>query len=431
LEEGAPGDAMDPTTALAAHQRPAMALLDQIKAGAFLKPSRRALVRAPSLGEGTPRAWLSDVRAAPGLLRARSASTEEAGFGGGGGGKEGSPTVKSGDASMLPPRSPANLGSTVEEDESTALEELLKEAEQDIRLALASGASSGALDALDPFSSPTSPMSPEPLSPAPASPSNWASMEAATVAAVPATATEAAPDPALAKYYKMLSMHLPLGAVKQKMAAEGLDPSLLDTPRLLDTRGLAPFVAPQHPPAAAASAISSNPLLGEIHAAAARRNFRAAAAGGEQPAAAKAHQRSGSPPTVTGSDDPYLTVVALVAFLAEAESDAAATRKCLLDAEARYAELLAYFCEDPDLSVHDFFSPLQEFFQAFKAATAKIERRRAQELRAARGRSSAPMEQGGDGNGTRPNFIVKKKPLSAAEAAGREGAAAMAESQKP
>jgi hypothetical protein len=408
-----------------------MALLDQIKAGAFLKPSRRALVRAPSSGEGTPRAWLSDVRAAPGLLRARSASTEEAGFGGGGG-KEGSPTGKSGDASMLPPRSPANLGSTVEEDESTALEELLKEAEQDIRLALASGASSGALDALDPLSSPTSPMSPELLSPAPASPSNWASMEAATVAAVPATATEAAPDPAFAKYYKMLSMHLPLGAVKQKMAAEGLDPSLLDTPRLLDTGGLAPFVAPQHPPGAAASAISSNPLLGEIHAAAARRNFRAAAAGGEQPAAAKAHQRSGSPPTVAGPDDPYLTMVALVAFLAEAEGDAAATRKCLLDAEARYAELLAYFCEDPDLSLHDFFSPLQEFFQAFKAATAKIERRRAQELRAARGRSSAPMEQGGDGNGTRPNFvIVKRKPLSAAEAAGREGAAAMAESHKP
>ena len=32
----------------------------------------------------------------------------------------------------------------------------------------------------------------------------------------------------LAKYQKMLKMHLPRGAVEQKMRADGLDPALLD-----------------------------------------------------------------------------------------------------------------------------------------------------------------------------------------------------------
>jgi hypothetical protein len=43
-------------------------------------------------------------------------------------------------------------------------------------------------------------------------------------------------DPAFAKYFKMLAMHLPPPAVKQKMSAEGLDPSVLD----MDPEGLSP-----------------------------------------------------------------------------------------------------------------------------------------------------------------------------------------------
>ena len=35
-------------------------------------------------------------------------------------------------------------------------------------------------------------------------------------------------DPRMAKYQRMLKMHLPRGAVEQKMRADGLDPALLD-----------------------------------------------------------------------------------------------------------------------------------------------------------------------------------------------------------
>lgn len=43
-------------------------------------------------------------------------------------------------------------------------------------------------------------------------------------------------DPAYAKYFKMLKMHLPRGAVEQKMAAEGVDTSVLD----MDPEGPSP-----------------------------------------------------------------------------------------------------------------------------------------------------------------------------------------------
>ncbi|KAH8076520.1 hypothetical protein JL721_526 [Aureococcus anophagefferens] len=44
----------------------------------------------------------------------------------------------------------------------------------------------------------------------------------------PALLDEGGPADALAKYRKMLKMHLPRGAVEQKMRAEGVDPALLD-----------------------------------------------------------------------------------------------------------------------------------------------------------------------------------------------------------
>jgi hypothetical protein len=53
-------------------------------------------------------------------------------------------------------------------------------------------------------------------------------------------------DPMFSKYFKMLKMHLPADAVKQKMSAEGLDPTILD----MDPEGL----SPNAPPAAAAAA---------------------------------------------------------------------------------------------------------------------------------------------------------------------------------
>ena len=53
-----------------------------------------------------------------------------------------------------------------------------------------------------------------------------------------------ADDPRLAKYLRMLKMHLPRGAVEQKMRVDGMDPSLLD-----GASAAAP-AAPEAPPAA-------------------------------------------------------------------------------------------------------------------------------------------------------------------------------------
>jgi len=489
VEAPAPDD-----EAVGKSDRPASSLLDEIKTGALLKPSGRA-ARARS-SEEPPSAWLNDIRSVPGLRRAHSASMEEAGN------DDGEPSIANSTTLCRPSSPGATLSLTSELDESAALEELLKEAEQDICFTLTSSTSKGNLEVL----SEAAPVSPLSSAPKPSSPSHWDSMESATasdamlVAPNPASelaVSQSASNPALVKYRKMLSMHLPLGAVQQKMAADGLDPSLLDelaietkpaselavsqsasNPALVKYRKMLsmhlPLGAVQQKMAAdgldsslldepaietgatssnttgssgdddsasaspgsrdvpAASTTSTNPLLGEIHAAAARRKSKASDASnssGDQPANSCRHATL-SP--MRADQDPYLNVAPLVTFLKEAETDAVSTRKCLAAAKARYAEVLAYFCEDPDLSVHDFFSPLQEFFLAFKAAMTKIERRRAQEARAARGRSSTTSGSA-NGKGGRPSFtITKKKPLSAAEAASREGAAAIAEvHQKP
>ena len=68
-----------------------------------------------------------------------------------------------------------------------------------------------------------------PAAPAPATDVASALSAAAALPPLPA-AVPAAPGPAdaLAKYRKMLRMHLPRGAVEQKMRAEGVDPALLD-----------------------------------------------------------------------------------------------------------------------------------------------------------------------------------------------------------
>ena len=50
-------------------------------------------------------------------------------------------------------------------------------------------------------------------------------------------------DPMFAKYFKMLKMHLPPPAVKQKMTAEGLDPAILD----MDPEGPSPNAPPASP----------------------------------------------------------------------------------------------------------------------------------------------------------------------------------------
>ena len=47
-------------------------------------------------------------------------------------------------------------------------------------------------------------------------------------------------DPKFAKYFKMLKMHLPRGAVEQKMAADGVDTSILDE----DPEGISPNSPP-------------------------------------------------------------------------------------------------------------------------------------------------------------------------------------------
>jgi len=435
VEAPAPDD-----EAVGKSDRPASSLLDEIKTGALLKPSGRA-ARARS-SEEPPSAWLNDIRSVPGLRRAHSASMEEAGN------DDGEPSIANSTTLCRPSSPGATLSLTSELDESAALEELLKEAEQDICFTLTSSTSKGNLEVL----SEAAPVSPLSSAPKPSSPSHWDSMESATasdamlVAPNPASelaVSQSASNPALVKYRKMLSMHLPLGAVQQKMAADGLDSSLLDEPAIetgatsSNTTGSSgdddsASASPGSRDVPAASTTSTNPLLGEIHAAAARRKSKASDASnssGDQPANSCRHATL-SP--MRADQDPYLNVAPLVTFLKEAETDAVSTRKCLAAAKARYAEVLAYFCEDPDLSVHDFFSPLQEFFLAFKAAMTKIERRRAQEARAARGRSSTTSGSA-NGKGGRPSFtITKKKPLSAAEAASREGAAAIAEvHQKP
>ena len=50
-------------------------------------------------------------------------------------------------------------------------------------------------------------------------------------------------DPAFAKYFKMLKMHLPRGAVEQKMMAEGMNPAVLDDPEAPSPNATAPASA--------------------------------------------------------------------------------------------------------------------------------------------------------------------------------------------
>ena len=79
-------------------------------------------------------------------------------------------------------------------------------------------------------------------------------LDSVAAAAPPPAAAPAAPaasvDPRLAKYQRMLKMHLPRGAVEQKMRVDGLDPSLLDS-----VASAAP------PPATAPPAPSGDPRL--------------------------------------------------------------------------------------------------------------------------------------------------------------------------
>jgi hypothetical protein len=67
-------------------------------------------------------------------------------------------------------------------------------------------------------------------------------------------------DPQYAKYFKMLKMHLPPPAVKQKMTSEGLDPSILD----MDPEGPSP-----NQPVAVAAAATEAPAAAAAAAAAA------------------------------------------------------------------------------------------------------------------------------------------------------------------
>ena len=72
--------------------------------------------------------------------------------------------------------------------------------------------------------------------------------EAEAAAAAKAAAIAANPALAAAKYFKMLKMGLPRGAVEQKMIADGLDPALLDAPPVEE--------APPAPAAAAGSDVA-------------------------------------------------------------------------------------------------------------------------------------------------------------------------------
>lgn len=70
-------------------------------------------------------------------------------------------------------------------------------------------------------------------------------------AAAASEASKLKDDPRFAKYFKMLAMHCPLPAVKQKMAAEGLDPAILDR----DPEG--------PPPTPAAPAVAKAPQVSQ------------------------------------------------------------------------------------------------------------------------------------------------------------------------
>ena len=90
-------------------------------------------------------------------------------------------------------------------------------------------------------------------------------------------------DPKFSKYFKMLKMHLPPPAVKQKMSAEGLDPSILD----MDPEGLSPNQPPAAAsggggaaPAAAAAPEEEMDMFAQIRAAKAKKAAAAAAGGG-------------------------------------------------------------------------------------------------------------------------------------------------------
>lgn len=102
---------------------------------------------------------------------------------------------------------------------------------------------------------------PAPAAAAPAPAAAAPAAEAAPVAAAPVAA--AAPvmtvgeDPRYARFFKMLKMGIPIGAVKQKASLEaGVDPSILDldpsTPSPDGAAAAAPAAAPAAPPAAPA-----------------------------------------------------------------------------------------------------------------------------------------------------------------------------------
>lgn len=92
---------------------------------------------------------------------------------------------------------------------------------------------------------------PAPASPKPKRPDVAPSRTSSEASEPDAGPTPPAQDPRYAKFFKMLKMHVPRGAVEAKMRGEGLDPSVLDNP----------------PGAAAAAARPpANPLLGAIQA---------------------------------------------------------------------------------------------------------------------------------------------------------------------
>jgi len=96
---------------------------------------------------------------------------------------------------------------------------------------------------------PNAPALPAPGAPPPAS----APPPAAGGAAAGGPPLKLIDDPQVAKYFKMLKLHLPVPAVKQKMTAEGLDPDILDR----DPESL----SPNSPPPAAANAAPGGPKM--------------------------------------------------------------------------------------------------------------------------------------------------------------------------
>jgi len=77
-------------------------------------------------------------------------------------------------------------------------------------------------------------------------------------AAAPKAATPAIPDEYV-KFFKMLKMHIPRGAVEMKMQAEGFDPKVLDQYSDGDEDGGGGSAAPAPPPPAAVKAAPAPP----------------------------------------------------------------------------------------------------------------------------------------------------------------------------